>query len=70
MFSKKRLLLMAFQFPVAFLLGVLFTFAYSLQAHDLPAVHWPIAVGLGVIFDVAFTWMQTRRDHEQDKEKP
>jgi hypothetical protein len=65
MFSKKRIVLMAIQFPVAFLVGVLLTFAYSMQVHDLPEVDWLIAIGIAVVFDVAATWLQNRRDTER-----
>lgn len=65
MFSKKRIILMAIQFPVAFLVGVLLTFAYSMQVHDLPEVDWLIAIGIAVVFDMAATWLQNRRDSER-----
>jgi hypothetical protein len=65
MFSKKRIVLMAIQFPVAFLVGVLLTFAYSMQVHDLPEVDWLIAIGIAVVFDVAATWLQNRHDMER-----
>lgn len=65
MFSKKRIILMAIQFPVAFLVGVLLTFAYSMQVHDLPEVDWLIAIGIAVVFDMAATWLQNRSDSER-----
>jgi hypothetical protein len=65
MFSKKRIMLMAFQFPVALLIGVLLTFAYSMQVHDQPEVNWSIAIALAIVFDVAVTWLQNRHDKER-----
>jgi hypothetical protein len=64
MFSRKRIMLMAFQFPVALLIGVLFTFAYSMQVHEHPGVDLPIAIALAIVFDVAVTWLQHRHDKE------
>ncbi len=65
MFSKKRIALMAIQFPVALLIGVLLTFAYSMQVHEHPQVNWSIAIAVAIVFDVSATWLQNRRDKAQ-----
>lgn len=65
MFSKKSIMLMAFQFPVTLLVGVLLTFAYSMQIHEHPGVNWPIAIALAIVFDVVATWLQNRHDKER-----
>ena len=56
---------MAVQFPVALLVGILLTFAYSMQVHEHPGVDWSIAIAIAVVFDVGATWLQNRRDKER-----
>ena len=68
MFSKKRIMLMAFQFPVALLIGILLTFAYSMRVHEHPGVDWPIAIAIAIVFDVAITWLQHRNHKETTTE--
>ena len=58
---------MAFQFPVALLIGVLLTFAYSMQVHEQPGVNWSFAIAIAVVFDVTATWLQNRDDKKQPK---
>lgn len=65
--SKKRLLLFAFQFPIALVIGVGLYFAYSMRVHDQPTIDWVVAVAIAVALDVFFTWRNTR--HEKPEEK-
>ncbi len=67
MFSKKRIALMAIQFPIALLIGVLLTFAYSMQVHEHPEINWSIAIPFGIVLDVAVTWLQNRNEKQQSK---
>jgi predicted PurR-regulated permease PerM len=61
-------MLMAFQFPIALLIGVVLTFAYSMNVHEHPEVNWLIAVAFAIVFDVVVTWLQHRNDKETKTE--
>ena len=60
MTSKKRFVLFLLQFPITFLVGILLTLAYSIRAHDQPAVDWTIAIILGIVIDLVFTALNKR----------
>ena len=66
MFTKKRLILFAIQFPITLLVGTLLYFAYSLRFHEEPTVDWAIAVGLALGLDIVITlWnMRDERRHQ------
>ena len=60
MTSKKRMIMFAFQFPVTLLLGILFTFAYSMRAHEEPSIDWLVAVLLAIALDIVLTLWNMR----------
>ena len=64
--SNKNFGLFLFQLPVCLLVGVLLSFAYSMQVHDQPSIDWLVAVLVGIGFDVLFTWRDARKQKKQN----
>jgi hypothetical protein len=64
--SKKTLVFFLFQLPICLLVGILLSFAYSMQAHDEPSINWVIALLLALAMDVLFTWRSSREEKKHD----
>ena len=67
--TKKRFILAAVQLPIMLLVGILFTFAYSLQFKEEPGVDWLMAsiVAFAIWGIITVLNKRDERRHESPK---
>lgn len=65
--TKKTLFLFAIAFPFTFIVGVLVSFAISLQFQEHVELNWLLVFGIAIVFDLGITWRFSRdqKDHQQ-----
>jgi len=62
---RKSLIFFSILFPLMLAIGLLVTFAFSLQFHENFRVDWLAAVIIALVLDIFFTWREGRDAKKQ-----